>query len=343
MGRKIYITSEMSVDERIIEVAERNPQAALLWPWILTAFDDWGRANADPKRLKASVFPAIETVTPDLIASALELYAEAGLVVLYEHQGKSFMAIPPEKWFKYQTHIRGEKRAKDNSKFPAPPSEVREGSVQVRADARDVAQASESARNCTPSPSPSPSPTEVLSTSTVELVGGTKIVPHVGGAENGNGPADEGEPEASSESAREQKGRCAPDLEQEVMDCYNEVFAGLWARPLRLTPERRAKIRARLKSYSVEEICQAIRNIRASPYHCGENEGGKVYATPEFICRNDSTVDKWLKFVPVKRTGAAENRFGGKAPPEVKTLVNGSISAFFARKEAMASGSGGSG
>jgi len=126
------------------------------------------------------------------------------------------------------------------------------------------------------------------------------------------------------------------------MDCYNELFADLWARPLRLTPERRAKIKARLKSYSVEEICQAIRNIRASPYHCGENEGGKVYATPEFICRNDSTVDKWLKSVSVRRADATENRFGGKAPSEVKAYIESSLAAFMARKEAMTGGAGGS-
>lgn len=156
MGRKVFVTSDMSIDERIIGVAEKNPQAALLWPWILTAFDDWGRANADPKRLKASVFPAIETVTPDLIASALELYAEAGIVILYEQNDKTFMAIPPEKWFKYQTHIRGEKRTKDNSRFPAPPSAAQQHSAHVRVGARNDAQMRADERICTPSPSPSP-------------------------------------------------------------------------------------------------------------------------------------------------------------------------------------------
>lgn len=157
MGRKVYITSEMSVDERLIVVAEKDPQAALLWPWLLTVFDDWGRAEANSRRLKAQVFPVNDMVTPELIDKALRLYHEAGLLILYEVQGKAYMAIPQEKWFKYQTHIRKEKRLKDESRYPAPPEINNEGSAQMRDDARNDAQGSEDERICTPSPSPSPS------------------------------------------------------------------------------------------------------------------------------------------------------------------------------------------
>lgn len=80
-----------------------------------------------------------------------------------------------------------------------------------------------------------------------------------------------------------------------VMDFYNEVFRDLWKSPLQLTSERRRLIKARLKKHSVAELCEAIRTIRASPFHCGQNDAGTVYATPEFILRNDSKVDEWLK------------------------------------------------
>jgi hypothetical protein len=86
-----------------------------------------------------------------------------------------------------------------------------------------------------------------------------------------------------------------PDPVQLVMSEYNRIFAGLWKRPLTLTPDRRAKIRARLKRYSPGEIVQAMEAIRGSPWHCGDNPSGKVYATPEFICRNDGKLDEWLK------------------------------------------------
>jgi hypothetical protein len=82
---------------------------------------------------------------------------------------------------------------------------------------------------------------------------------------------------------------------REFMDFYNEVFKGLWKRPLQLTPDRRIKIKARLKEFTLEELKQATISIRASPHHCGDNPNRMVYATPEFICRNQSQVDKWLK------------------------------------------------
>jgi len=91
------------------------------------------------------------------------------------------------------------------------------------------------------------------------------------------------------------------------MDEYNRIFAGLWSRPLTLTADRKRKIQARLKTFTVDELVMAMKNIRASPFHCGENDRGQVYATPEFIFRNDGQVDKWLKMEvkPSGRSGAA--------------------------------------
>jgi hypothetical protein len=162
MGRKVYVSSDMSIDERLVEVAEADSQCALLWPWLLTAFDDWGRAEANAKRLKAQVFPMLDVVTPELVERALELFSNAGLITLYEVDGKRYMAVPADKWFKYQTHIRKEKRETDNSRYPAPPSEVSHDDAQVRAGARDDAQI---AVNRIPSPSPSLSPSKKDSSS----------------------------------------------------------------------------------------------------------------------------------------------------------------------------------
>lgn len=83
---------------------------------------------------------------------------------------------------------------------------------------------------------------------------------------------------------------------QQVMEHYNTVFDGLWARPLKLTKERRKKINARLETFTVEELCLAIDNIRQSDWHTGKDPKteGKVFATPEFIFRNDAQVDTWM-------------------------------------------------
>ncbi len=102
---------------------------------------------------------------------------------------------------------------------------------------------------------------------------------------------------------------------QQVIDFYNEQFKGLWKRPLQLTNDRKAKIKARRKRFTLEQLRQAIVNIRASPFHCGENDRGVVYATPEFIFRNDGMVDKWLNMEVHGngRSGAAtENPHRGK-------------------------------
>ena len=160
VSRKVFVSSDMSIDEGLIAVAEQSSESALLWPWLLTAFDDWGRSEANARRLKARVFPAIAHVTPDLINEALRLYAEYGLIAVYTVRDKQYMAIDPAKWFKYQTHIRRDKRDKDESKIPPPPAFDADG-AEMQASARECAEIRADARECIPSPSPSPSPTDL--------------------------------------------------------------------------------------------------------------------------------------------------------------------------------------
>ena len=38
MARKRFITSEISTDRKIAKLAEKNPTAAALWPWFITAY-----------------------------------------------------------------------------------------------------------------------------------------------------------------------------------------------------------------------------------------------------------------------------------------------------------------
>ena len=82
------------------------------------------------------------------------------------------------------------------------------------------------------------------------------------------------------------------------MDFYNQEFHGLWKGPLRLTKERERQIKARLKSFTVEELKTAITNLRQSAFHCGENDKERIYGTPEYLFKNDSQVDKWLNEKP---------------------------------------------
>jgi len=98
---------------------------------------------------------------------------------------------------------------------------------------------------------------------------------------------------------------------------YNRVFKPLWKRPLKATRERRQKILARLQTFTADELMQAVTNIRASPYHCGRNEAGRIYATPEFIFRNDTITDTWLK---AQQNGRADEE------PDLVKLAEDSLS-----------------
>jgi esterase/lipase len=93
-----------------------------------------------------------------------------------------------------------------------------------------------------------------------------------------------------------------------IFDHYCEVFQGYY-KTLSLTPARIKHINARLEKYSAEQIKLAISNIRTSKYHLGEDEkNDKFYATLEFICRNDETLEKWINHIPKKSTNTNTNK-----------------------------------
>lgn len=185
MGRKVFVSSDMATDERLLDVASASPGSALLWPWILTCFDDWGRAEASARSLKHRVFPAIATVTVADVESALEAFARSGLILLYTVHDKRYMAIPADKWWRYQTQIPKSKRGRDESRVPPPPEGPGPGAGPEAGDGTDTedrglprgsAQHSAIARNgadprgipldLSPSPSPSPSPSYLPSAGT---------------------------------------------------------------------------------------------------------------------------------------------------------------------------------
>jgi hypothetical protein len=61
----------------------------------------------------------------------------------------------------------------------------------------------------------------------------------------------------------------------------------------RLTPERRRKLQARLRTYPVDEIERAICNVATDPFHSGDNDSGRRYDDLELICRNDTKLEEY--------------------------------------------------
>ena len=63
------------------------------------------------------------------------------------------------------------------------------------------------------------------------------------------------------------------------------------------TPERRARVRARLRDSTEDEIRAAIRGCKASPFHMGENDTGKLHDDIILICRDRSKLEGFMALV----------------------------------------------
>lgn len=89
---------------------------------LLVTVDDFGRADARPAMVKASCFPIKDGVTASKCAQLLDELSKAGLIQLYEAEGKTCLQM--QKW--------DNKPRAASSMFPAPA----DGCIQVYADAR---------------------------------------------------------------------------------------------------------------------------------------------------------------------------------------------------------------
>lgn len=80
----------------------------------------------------------------------------------------------------------------------------------------------------------------------------------------------------------------------------NHVFA-YWQKTFdhsraKLTQDRKTKIAARLRDYSLDDLKRTIDGCKASAYHMGENDQGKVYDTIELLFRNGDKVESFWEY-----------------------------------------------
>lgn len=99
-----------------------------LWAYLITYVDDYGRGSADPEILKGFVFPRRKGVTEASIQKALAEMATAGIILLYEADGESYLCFP-----RWSDHQRIQQK---RSKFPPPPEdyEVSQKSTATHGD-----------------------------------------------------------------------------------------------------------------------------------------------------------------------------------------------------------------
>lgn len=110
MARQRLLHPEIWVSENFIELTH---QQRLLFIGMISLSDDEGRIKANPKYLKASIFPA-DNIDPDEIRKDLITLQKRGNVLLYKSEGGEFACLP--KWKKYQ-----KPKYPQPSKLPTPP------------------------------------------------------------------------------------------------------------------------------------------------------------------------------------------------------------------------------
>lgn len=80
---------------------------------------------------------------------------------------------------------------------------------------------------------------------------------------------------------------------KEVIAVFDHWVAVMDKPRAKLTKERKTKVIARLKDYSVDDLKQAIDGCARSPHHMGQNDTGTVYDDLELICRDGKHVEQF--------------------------------------------------
>jgi len=107
-----YLKPGIRDSERIESIS--FPDAEILYYRLIVSVDDFGRTDARPLMLKSLCFPIRLRATADKCMQWLQDLVNAGLVVVYEVEGKSYLQI-----VKWDNKPRAER-----SKYPDPPTDV---------------------------------------------------------------------------------------------------------------------------------------------------------------------------------------------------------------------------
>lgn len=89
--------------------------ADLTFRALIVAADDYGRHEAEPRLLKAALYPLRDEVTPAEVRGWVDELAGDGCVRLYEVDGREYLELTG-----WERH-RGRGRRADASKYPDPP------------------------------------------------------------------------------------------------------------------------------------------------------------------------------------------------------------------------------
>ena len=106
MSRRRYVSTDISLDERLEAVSDR---AALLYTWMIPQADDGAYIKGDPERIRLMVAPRRKRWTTSTVANALGELEEAGLFEWWD-KDSGVVYFPPESFYRFQSYIKEEKR-----------------------------------------------------------------------------------------------------------------------------------------------------------------------------------------------------------------------------------------
>lgn len=83
-------------------------------------------------------------------------------------------------------------------------------------------------------------------------------------------------------------------LKKEVEQVYS-FYEDIFKKEVKVkNPDRNQKIKARLNTFSLEDIKKSFENASHDNFLCGDNKDGKFYATLDYFIRNDVNIEKYL-------------------------------------------------
>lgn len=128
------------------------------------------------------------------------------------------------------------------------------------------------------------------------------------------------ETEAEAEAETPSSGK--PDRSAEIQAVFSHWQDRCDHPRAKLDDKRKRLIRARLKDgYTVDDLMRAIDGCARSPFHQGDNDGGKVYDDLGLICRDGAHVDQFLKIADEPDTGGM-SAAGRKTAAAAREFIN---------------------
>lgn len=236
---------------------------------LLPQCDDEGRCEDAPKVLAAFMFPMNEEIVGADVDGWLGRLARLGLIVRYEVDGRRYLAVDANEWNDHQHPQRP-----TPSKFPAPPAP----SIDTDEDCSKEHEPSPILRES------SASPHEQVESAQEDSC------PEVGeGVGDGEGVGEERDAFELVPLALTSPAQAPTRL---VFDAWLESTK---KNPLRTNfdAKRQRVIRQALKSYPLEDVLDAVRGWRHSPFHCGQNDARKVYNEIELLLRDSAQIEKF--------------------------------------------------